>query len=243
MGGRDEEDIDTLREEVSSAARAEELGPDRETVFPQSVASGDPTAADAILWTRVEPDVYDPSNLLVVDVAADESFVDSQRTFVRGEELTAEHDHTIKVNLDVSDVELDPDNQYYFRFIYDGTRSRTGTFRTLPAEDARPKSLRFAVVTCQDYLYGNFGAYHHIAESDLDFILDLGDFIYEYAKRRSGSRTYPGRDIEFPSGEEKTTTLKDYRYLLPEVPLGPSPPTRARTARSDLHVGRPRVRQ
>ena len=90
---------------------------------------------------------------------------------------------------------------------------KTGTFRTLPAEDTPPESVRFAVVTYQDYLYGNFGTYHHIAESDLDFILDLGDFIYEYAERRPGSRTYPGRDIEFPSGGEKATTLKDYRYL------------------------------
>lgn len=208
-----EESEESLRGTIVGTEWSEEPSEDAETVFPQSVASGDPTSDGAILWTRIEPDTYGPSTPLMVEVAGDESFVEPQRSFVPGEALPAEHDHTVKVDLDVSDIDLNADERYYYRFIYDGTESQTGTFRTLPAEDARPESVRFAVVTCQDYLYGNFGAYHYIAESDLDFILDLGDFIYEYAKRRPGSRTYPGRDIEFPSRGKKATTLEDYRYL------------------------------
>lgn len=207
----------------SAEAEAEaERAADAETVFPQSVASGDPTSEGAILWTRINPDIHEPTRRLAVDVAIDDSFEDRQRSFVRAEEISPEHDYTVKVDIDISGIELDPDEQYYYRFVYGGTPSQTGKFRTLPAEDAKPEHVRFAVITCQDYLYGNFGVHRHIAEEDIDFILDLGDFIYEYSKRRPGSRDYPGREIEFPDGSKKATTLNDYRYLYQKYHSDPS---------------------
>lgn len=199
-------DIDDYRMEATAEGSA--------AVFPQSVASGDPSPRGVILWTRVAPAAHNENTPLVVEVAEDESFIDGYGlTVVEAGAITPTHDYTVKVDLEASDIELDADRWYWYRFSYDGTRSPVGRFRTLPETDSTPTTIRFAAVTCQDYLYGNFGAYHHIADENIDFILDLGDFIYEYETRRKGSRDYPGRDLNLPSGSEQASTLADYRYL------------------------------
>jgi alkaline phosphatase D len=185
-----------------------------ETVFPQSVASGDPSSEGAILWTRISPDVYNDETPLFVELTEEKTFTDTVGlTAVDAGEITPAHDYTIKVDLDVSEVQLEAKHQYFYRFHYGGVASPAGRFRTLPERGSTPERIRFAVVTCQDYLYGNFSAYHHIADEDIDFILDLGDFIYEYEERRAGSREYPHRTLELPSGYGRASTLEDYRYL------------------------------
>ena len=45
-----------------------------ETVFGISVASGDPTATGVILWTRVNPEVWDSAEFLIFEVALDDAF-------------------------------------------------------------------------------------------------------------------------------------------------------------------------
>ena len=42
--------------------------------FPQSVASGDPTADSVVLWTRVVSATEEEPKLLLLEVATDESF-------------------------------------------------------------------------------------------------------------------------------------------------------------------------
>jgi alkaline phosphatase D len=195
-------------------ARAPERRADPETTFPQSVASGDPSSAGAILWTRVDPAVYDPDTPLFVEVGEDESFGDGRWLVVAADEFGESDDYTVKIDLDGSAVELASDRTYFYRFEYDGVRSRTGRFRTLPAADASPERVRFAVVTCQNYLNGYFGAHHHIAAEEIDFVLDLGDFIYEYggdADPATGA-TYPGRSIDL-NGRRMAHTLDDYREI------------------------------
>ncbi|MHB9288461.1 alkaline phosphatase D family protein [Halobacteriales archaeon Cl-PHB] len=187
---------------------------DPDETFPQSVASGGPTPSGVILWTRVAPDRFDPETPLVVQVATDDSFEDVVYEGVCSSETSIRaHDHTVKVDLD---GHLESDTEYAYRFVYDGTASRTGWCQTLPEPDASPDSLRIAVLTCQNYLNGYFPALHYVAEEDVDFVVHLGDFIYESddgAFKGLASPDFPDRDKRLPSGHDRAWTLEDYRYL------------------------------
>jgi alkaline phosphatase D len=178
-----------------------------EATFPQSVASGDPEPDGVLLWTRVAPGAYDAETPLYAEVARDEAFDSVVGVYeVPAARFGGDCDHTVKLALD---GDLSPDETYYYRFSYDGVRSRVGRCRTLPAADASPERVRFAVCTCQDYRNGFYGAYGHVADDDVDFLLHLGDFIYE----SGGPSAYDGRGIDLPSGGTKATGLADFRHL------------------------------
>jgi alkaline phosphatase D len=187
---------------------------DPDGTFLQSVASGGPTPTGVILWTRVAPDAFDPEVSLAVQVAEDDTFTDVVYDgVVTDSERIEAHDYTVKVDLD---SRLDPDTEYAYRFVYDGVASRTGHCRTLPRPDDSPDAVRFAVLTCQNYLNGYFPTLHYVAEEDVDFIVHLGDFIYESDAghfKGLGSYDYPGRDLSLPSGFDRVRSLQDYRYL------------------------------
>ncbi|MFQ3319763.1 MAG: alkaline phosphatase D [Natronomonas sp.] len=187
---------------------------DPDATFPQSVASGGPTPTGVILWTRLASDRIDPNQPLAVQVATDSAFGDVVFDGVITDDMRIRaHDNTVKVDLD---GRLSPDTRYYYRFIYDGTASRTGRCRTLPRSDASPESVSFAVLTCQNFLNGYFPAWHYVAEEDVDFVVHLGDFIYESedgAFKGLGSYEYPNREKTLPSGHDRAWNLTDYRYL------------------------------
>jgi alkaline phosphatase D len=176
------------------------------SVFPQSVASGGPTPSGVLLWTRIAPDAYDGETVLGVEVAEDEAF---ERVAYRGtvpaEEFGPDRDFTVTVDLD---GELGADGRYFYRFRYGGDASEVGQCRTLPEPGASPDSLRLAVASCNNYLHGYFGAFGHVAREDADFLLHLGDFIYENAGDGVGDRS-----IDLPSGREKAWGLADFRHL------------------------------
>lgn len=192
-----------------------------EHVFPQSVASGDPTSKGVILWTRIAPDTYAEDIPLTVEIADDKHFTKNhQEGVIKPEKLSSDDDYTIKVDLDESDIELEADTHHYYQFEYNGVESQIGRCKTLPDSEASPESIRFVVTTCQDYQNGYFGAAHYIAEEDVDFLVDLGDFIYEVTDGRYAlhSDTYPDHDSDpFPSDEGRETgiahELDDYRHL------------------------------
>ena len=185
-----------------------------ETVFPQSVASGGPTDSGVILWTRIDPDAHVPDESLRLEIARDEDFADVEfRGEIDAEHVEPAHDYTVNVE---TDGLLDAGEFYFYRFVYDEVQSRTGRCRTLPDADASPDGLTLAVLTCQDYENGYYGAYHHIAKEDVDFMVHLGDFIYESAAghyKTVFSREYPDRDLSLPSGHELAWSLDDFRYL------------------------------
>lgn len=195
-------------------AFAVEADADPDDTFPQSVASGGPTPEGVILWTRIAPDAFDADAPLGVQVAADEGFSDVVYEGVVGESgRVRAHDYTVKVDLD---GHLDPDSTYYYRFVYRGVASRVGRCRTLPAPDASPESVRFAVLACQNWLNGYYPAYHHVAEEDVDFLVHVGDFVYESGAghfKGLGSYDYPGHEKSFPSGHDRVWNVEDYRYL------------------------------
>jgi alkaline phosphatase D len=177
-----------------------------DSVFPQGVASGDPTSTGVVLWTRLDPGSYRERTGARLEVAPDDSFNDPSAWTVPADRISAGSDFTVKVDLDGA---LEPDRRYAYRFAYDGATSPVGRCRTLPAPDSSPDSLRLAMLTCQNYRNGYYGAYHHVAQESVDFLLHLGDFIYE----DGGESPLDGRDISLPSGEDIAMGLEDYRHL------------------------------
>lgn len=165
-------------DEVRAEALDAGSGP-AEAYFPQSLASGDPRPTSVVLWTRVvEPDADEPIDVRL-EMALDDGFREVLRV---GPELVArpQHDFCVRVRVEG----LDPGTTYYYRFstVLGGKRrtSRTGRTRTAPAtnEDA---TVRFAVMSCQDYSGRYYHALRRASELDLDFVVHLGDYVYETA--------------------------------------------------------------
>ena len=190
------------------------LDAEPDVVFPQSVMSGGPTPTGALVWTRIAPECYEetrPLGVAVAETAAFDSLV--YQGTVAADAVSPGHDYTVTVDLD---DHLDADRHYWYRFVYGGVTSKTGRLRTLPAPDQQVETLSLAVLSCQDYQNGYYPAYHHLAREDVDFVLHLGDFIYEsangaYTSPLTGIK--PGRAFDLPSGASLAETLDDFRYL------------------------------
>ena len=158
---------------------------DSDQFFPQSVASGDPRPTTVVLWTRVTDWLRSGEDLEVeLEVARDEGFSELV-TLDGGARLrvvaSAAADGCIKVRL----TELNPGTTYYYRFIYappaghpTPVMTRVGRTRTAPADEA-DVPVRFAAMSCQDYDQKQFYAYDHLLTQEVDFVVHLGDYVYE----------------------------------------------------------------
>ncbi len=195
-----------------SEAEAQELFKVREvrtSIFPQSVASGDPQPDGIVLWTRISN--LNAGTTVAYEIARDATFRDP---ILRGKAQTSkDKDNVAKVQID-NRSELDPFQTYYYRFIYNGYASLTGRFKTLPAPDASVERVRFGYISCQDYTNGYYTALAYLAEEDVDFIVHLGDYIYETVDESSfqGAQV---RSIDLPNSGTagEADTLTDYRFL------------------------------
>jgi alkaline phosphatase D len=185
-----------------------------EKVFPQSVASGDPQPRGIVLWTRVNSKIARRgANLARVAYEISES-EDFSNPILQGvAETNPSRDYTVKVQLD-SRSELEPFTTYYYRFIFQRTENRPGRFKTLPAASAELSSLRLGYTSCQDYTNGYYHALRFLADEqpELDYVLHLGDYVYETVDEESFQRGQV-RTIKFPDGGTRAKSLKDYRYL------------------------------
>ncbi len=177
-------------------------------VFPQSVASGDPTPTGAIVWTRIAPEAAAKRLPIVLAVARDDAFRDVivQET-IPAERIVAEHDFTVRFDLD---GRLAPDARFYYRFTHGPVSSPTGRLRTLPSADSTPAALRLGLASCQDFTRGHFNAYRDMAADDLDYVLHVGDFLYETV---DPAKSLPDRSFRLPSGNTIARTLEDYREI------------------------------
>jgi alkaline phosphatase D len=178
--------------------------------FAHGVASGDPLPDAVVLWTRITPTATaspgsgtGPTVRVRWEVARDAAF----RQVVRqGSASTGpDRDHTVKVDVDG----LFPATTYWYRFSYVGSTSRVGRTRTAPALEARPARLRMAVVSCANLQAGWFTAFRHLAaRRDIDLVVHLGDYLYEYAPGEYQARDVVVRPHDPP---REMTTLADYR--------------------------------
>jgi alkaline phosphatase D len=174
--------------------------------FPHSVASGDPKPDSVVLWTRaVDPAHPDDDVTVTVEVALDAGF---GQVVARTSELVAAaaHDHVVKVKV----VGLAARTRYYYRFgTARGAYSPLGRTRTAPMPDDLV-TVKLAFASCQDFAGRYYNTWQALLDrgDDLDFVLFIGDYIYEYA---AGP---PGRQVSFSDGATGVaTTLGQYRDI------------------------------
>ncbi|MDB9952785.1 alkaline phosphatase D family protein [Porticoccaceae bacterium] len=143
--------------------------------FTHGIASGDPLSDRVILWTRLLPGNGQDENIHCTwQVAIDREF---KQILSTGEaSASAQQDYCLKIDA----AGLSANQHYFYRFIAEGITSPVGMTRTLPVGDVN--EFRLGVCSCSNYPQGYFNVYRHMANTDLDLVLHLGDYIYEYAE-------------------------------------------------------------
>jgi len=189
------------REAWSASLQAQASGESATGPFRHGVASGDPQTDRVVLWTRVTPGGDSASSLEVRwRLASDESLA---RVVAQGTARTAsDRDFTVKVDAGG----LQPGRPYYYVFETGGARSPVGRTRTLPTAAER---IRLASVCCSNYPSGFFNVYRCVANrADLDAVIHLGDYIYEFENGRYGDGSGL---LRIPEPRKEAVTLDDYR--------------------------------
>ncbi len=182
--------------------------------FAHGVASGDPAADGAVIWTRATPEddvVGDIALQWYVATAPDAQPLANGEITAR-----ASADHTAKVEVSG----LAPGRTYHYWFEGPGEiSSPRGQFRTLPVGAVRDVVL--AVVSCQLYAGGLFNAYADLAQQDrIDAVVHLGDYIYEYGATGYGAEI--GQQLgRQPDPPHEIISLADYRRRHAQVKSDP----------------------
>ncbi|KAF5021469.1 hypothetical protein F66182_6490 [Fusarium sp. NRRL 66182] len=181
--------------------------------FTHGVASGDPWAESVILWTRIAPTAESDESSIVVNSTAG-LYSHETKTYIKADPhpicvewsvydsdpiswdsktisygrayTTSDIDYTVKIEADG----LQPLTTYYYQFTVCGSsvKSPLGRTKTAPREDDDVSFLKFAIFSCSNYPNGYFNAYGNAArKDDHDFVIHLGDYIYEYGARDESS--------------------------------------------------------
>jgi alkaline phosphatase D len=167
--------------------------------FAHGVASGEPRQRSVMLWTR-----HVPGGRLAWQVSRTPDFAG---IVAEGEVMAeAEHDYCVKPVA----AGLKPGSWYHYRFRDSrGAVSPAGRTRTLP--EGRTPRFSLGIFSCANLAFGYFNAYAHAAaRRDLDLLVHLGDYYYEYhsGKYPSAREAVPGRILD-PAHE--AILLADYR--------------------------------
>lgn len=186
-------------------------------VFPYSVASGDPRATSVVLWTFLDSPLEISPLTVTLEMDTMAEFTDPvvSRTVIVDEEYGG----AVKVLVDG----LEPGTTYYYRFNHDEWTSRVGRTRTAPTPDM-DVDVKFAIVYCQDYIDRYYNAFEKLLvdyDEDVDFVVHLGDIIYEHTGGSSDVPAETDRMIEFedldgvvPNGEFLAAgSLANYRTI------------------------------
>lgn len=181
---------------------ADDENSDSSVSFSHGVASGDPTQSAVIIWTRALPV---ESALVTVswEIATDSDFINIVNN--GSTTTTADRDYTVKVDAQ----NLVANTQYFYRFIANNRLSETGITKTLPSGSV--DKVKLAVMSCSNYPAGYFNVYELASQmNDVDAVLHLGDYIYEYPREGYASETAAaiGREV-LPANE--IISLDDYR--------------------------------
>lgn len=151
--------------------------------FDQGVCAGMPGLRGATLWTRIEG-LEQRANVRL-EIASDRGF----RHVVHSEVVRSRPSSDQTVEAVVSSARLRPDDRYYYRFETATAQSPVGRFRTLPPRESK-RPLRIGFWGCQNYTEGLWPAHNAMAaDEDLDLLVCLGDYIYEYQRGISHVRS------------------------------------------------------
>jgi len=171
--------------------------------FEHGVASGDPLKDRVILWTRLTPNDSSARLQVTWQISLDDQF----KQIVKTDKVTtaASQDFTVKVDA----TGLIPDQSYFYRFIFGDKISPVGRTKTLPTSTSK---VSFAVCSCSNYPAGYFYVYREMAKQNVDVIIHLGDYIYEYGA--TGYATEEAKELgrTLPADNDKEIIkLDDYR--------------------------------
>jgi alkaline phosphatase D len=171
--------------------------------FSLGIASGDSTHHSVVLWTRLAVNPLDGGGMPAVPIEVKWKMASDalmQHVVRQGTAVAVpEHGHSVHVSV----TGLAPDRWYWYQFETGSDASPIGRTRTFPAPGSQPRLLRFAFVSCQHWEAGFYTAWEHLAHEDIDFVIHLGDYIYEDGTSAGGVRQHvPGSEI---------MTLDDYR--------------------------------
>ena len=190
----------------TEATQADAAPVPSDPLFRLGVASGDPHPDGVVLWTRLAPEPLAPDGFggmpavrvpVEWEVATDERF----RHLVRRGTAQATPEWAHSVHVEVGGLQAD--RVYWYRFRAHGQPSPAGRTRTAPARAARLNDVTFAFDSCHNYPDGYFTALRHLAGEDVDFVLHLGDYIYEGPSAGTIGRAH------LPAAE--VFSLADYR--------------------------------
>lgn len=221
-GGGDNDKIDGGSAEASAPLTPTSSPEDSDRLFPQGLASGDPRPDRVLLWSRVDPKGAGKADTEAFEVefvvATDEALTN---IVARGTvPATADSDHTVRV----VPTGLESGRVYYYRFESVGTTTRVARTKTAPSADA-DVAVKFAMCACQDYIGRQYHSWQALLDekADLDFVLYLGDFIYESVNDPRFQSSADDRGITLPDGMDTSAeqdgsriaakTLADYRAI------------------------------
>ncbi|WP_252719709.1 alkaline phosphatase D family protein [Acinetobacter oleivorans] len=181
-------------DEESSEAQAD---------FLHGVASGDPLQDKVSLWTRLTPVDLSARLKVTWEIATDDQFKLNLKTGVV--QTTKIDDFTVKVDA----TGLQADTIYYYRFHFGNKTSPVGQTKTLPVSTNK---VSFAVCSCSNYPAGYFYVYREIAKQNVDVVIHLGDYIYEYGADGYATEDAAKLGRTLPSDNNKEIIkLDDYR--------------------------------
>ena len=217
----------------------------KEGSFDLGIAAGFPRPRGIMLWTHLDEVKGSPKVRLVV--AKDQKFANVVEE--RLVTASSKNGHTARTFVNG----LDPREQYFYRFLTEGSKSEVGRFRTAPPLNSREK-IRIAFYSCQNYEAGFFNAQRAIArEKDIDLVICLGDYIYEYSDqdiRQRSARTAPAATTTATSSSSTSTArstsstraTRSCRRCTPPIPSSRSgTTTRSRTTTPTASPARPRT--
>ena len=171
--------------------------------FEHGVASGDPLQDRVILWTRLTPNDTSARLQVTWEIALDDQF----KQIIKTDKVTTAkaQDFTVKVDA----TNLKPDQRYFYRFSFGNKVSPVGQTKTLPIN---PSKVSFAVCSCANYPAGYFYVYREMAKQDVDVVIHLGDYIYEYGQGGYATEDAVklGRTLAADNNQE-IIKLDDYR--------------------------------
>ena len=152
--------------------------------FSLGVASGSPRPDGFVLWTRLAPEPLStnpetPGGMSGADVTLRYEIATDpgMAKVVRHGVTTAEQAFAYSVHLDATGLQAG--RPYWYRFLSGDAVSATGRAITLPAAELAVGKMRFGFVSCSNYEHGYFSAYRHLTSENPEFVLFLGDYIYE----------------------------------------------------------------
>lgn len=182
---------------------SDDESPEAQADFLHGVASGDPLQDKVILWTRLTPVDLSASLKVTWEIATNDQFNQNLKTGMV--QTTKTDDFTVKVDA----TGLQAGTTYYYRFRFGSKISPVGQTKTLPVSTNK---VSFAVCSCSNYPAGYFYVYREMAKQNVDVVIHLGDYIYEYGADGYATEDAAKLGRTLPSDNNKEIIkLGDYR--------------------------------